>query len=402
MTHMFDVAVVGGAGHVGAPLSIVLASRGIRTLIHDLNEHALSLLRKGEMPFREDGAEPLLRDALDRDLLGFSSSPACIADVPVVIVTIGTPIDEFQNPSVSLLTQCVDSLMPYISNDQLIVLRSTVAPGVTEYLATYLKASGKEPLIAFCPERVVQGKGVEEIQSLPQLVSGTSPEALRRASCLFARIAPEVVELSPKEAEYAKLISNAYRYIQFAATNQFYMMVEADGLDYNRLLEKMKHNYARMESFPRAGFAAGPCLMKDTMQLAAFKKQDFILGQIAMTINEGLPDYLVARLMRQTTIHGKTVGILGMAFKAESDDIRDSLSYKLKKILEFRGALVCCSDEYVRDDTFVTKEELLLKCDVILVGVPHAAYRDVRVMPGQVVLDVWGVLSQPVPETTTA
>ena len=392
MNNQYDVVVVGGAGHVGAPLSIVLASRGLRTLICDLNEQSLETLRSGRMPFREDGAEPLLREALNHNLLGFSSTPDSVAGVPTVILTIGTPIDEFQNPSVSLLTQCVDSLMPYISNDQLIVLRSTVAPGVTEYLATYLKARGKEPLIAFCPERVVQGKGVEEIQSLPQLVSGTSREAFEQAARLFAKIAPEVVELSPKEAEYAKLISNAYRYIQFAATNQFYMMVEADGVDYNRLLAKMKHNYVRMESFPRAGFAAGPCLMKDTMQLAAFKKHDFVLGQVAMTINEGLPDYLVSRLMRKTTIHGKTVGILGMAFKAESDDIRDSLSYKLKKILEFRGALVRCSDEYVRDETFVTKEELLLKSDVLLVGVPHAAYREIRAMPGQIVVDVWGVL----------
>ena len=392
MNNQYDVVVVGGAGHVGAPLSIVLASRGLRTLICDLNEQSLETLRSGRMPFREDGAEPLLREALNHNLLGFSSTPDSVAGVPTVILTIGTPIDEFQNPSVSLLTQCVDSLMPYISNDQLIVLRSTVAPGVTEYLATYLKARGKEPLIAFCPERVVQGKGVEEIQSLPQLVSGTSREAFEQAARLFAKIAPEVVELSPKEAEYAKLISNAYRYIQFAATNQFYMMVEADGVDYNRLLAKMKHNYVRMESFPRAGFAAGPCLMKDTMQLAAFKKHDFVLGQVAMTINEGLPDYLVSRLMWKTTIHGKTVGILGMAFKAESDDIRDSLSYKLKKILEFRGALVRCSDEYVRDETFVTKEELLLKSDVLLVGVPHAAYREIRAMPGQIVVDVWGVL----------
>ena len=400
MKQQCDVVVVGGAGHVGAPLSIVLASRGIRTLIHDLNEQSLSLLRAGQMPFREDGAEPMLKSALSRGLLEFSSNPASIAGVPVVIVTIGTPIDEFQNPSVSLLTLCMDTLMPYLSDDQLIVLRSTVAPGVTEYLATYLKACGKEPLLAFCPERVVQGKGVEEIQALPQLVSGTTREAFDRAAALFSKIAPEVVELSPKEAEYAKLISNAYRYIQFAATNQFYMMVEADGLDYNRLLDKMKHHYDRMSSFPRAGFAAGPCLMKDTMQLAAFKKHAFMLGQVAMTINEGLPDYLVSRLVRETTIRGKTVGILGMAFKAESDDIRDSLSYKLKKILEFQGAIVCCSDEYVRDDTFLTKEELLLKSEVLVVGVPHAAYREVRTAPGQIVLDVWGVLPQSLPDMT--
>ena len=159
----FDVAVVGGAGHVGTPLSIVLAWKGLRTLVLDRNESAMALLRAGQVPFIEEGAEPLLQDALTRGMLGFTTQPESIAGVPVVIVTIGTPIDEFHNPTVRVLTQCMDSLLPYITDDQLIVLRSTVAPGVTEYLASYLKGKGKQPLLAFCPERVVQGKGVEEI-----------------------------------------------------------------------------------------------------------------------------------------------------------------------------------------------------------------------------------------------
>lgn len=402
MKSAYDVVVVGGAGHVGAPLSIVLAARGLRTLIHDVNEESLDVLRSGRMPFLEDGAEPVLREAIGRDMLGFSSDPRSVYGVPVVIVTIGTPIDEFHNPTLSLLTRCVDSLLPYMSNDQLIILRSTVAPGVTEYLDAYLQNKGTRPFLAFCPERVVQGKAIEEIQTLPQLVSGTTVEAVARASSIFARIAPEVVELTPREAEYAKLISNAYRYIQFAATNQFYMMVEGDGLDYNRLLTKMKRDYPRMESFPRAGFAAGPCLMKDTMQLFAFKRHDFILGQVAMTINEGLPNYLVSQLAKKTQLNGRRVGILGMAFKSESDDIRDSLSYKLKKILEFNGAEVLCSDEYVRDPAFIAPEELLSRCEVVVIGVPHGVYRGIQTLPHHVVLDVWGVLDEPAPRLMPA
>ena len=393
MTKPYDVVVVGGAGHVGAPLSIVLASRGLRTLVYDLNDTTVAALRAGRMPFLEDGAEPMLQEALRRDLIGFSNAAESVRGVPVVIVTIGTPIDEFQNPQVSVLTRCTDMLLPYLSDDQLIVLRSTVAPGVTEYLVKYLESKGKRPAVAFCPERVVQGKGVEEIQTLPQLVSGTSRDAIARASALFSKIAPEVVEMTPREAEYAKLISNAWRYIQFAATNQFYMMVEAEGLDYRSLVAKIKHRYPRMASFPTAGFAAGPCLMKDTMQLFAYKKHDFILGQVAMTINEGLPDYLVSQLAQKAKISGRRVGILGMAFKAESDDIRDSLSYKLKKILEFQGAEVRCSDEYVQDAAFVTKEALMQDSDVVIVGIPHAAYRGLKAAPGQIVMDVWGVLT---------
>lgn len=392
MSQRFDVVVVGGAGHVGAPLSIVLASKGVRTLVYDLNQTAMDTLRRGEMPFIEDGAEPLLRESLRAGMLGFSSDPSSVRGVDTVIVTIGTPIDEFHNPSLSLLTGCIDALLPYLSDEQLVVLRSTVAPGVTEYLARYLAGQGATPLIAFCPERVVQGKGVEEIQTLPQLVSGTSPQAVERASALFRKIAPQVVEMTAKEAEYAKLISNAYRYIQFAATNQFYMMVEADGVDYNALLEKMKYRYARMAGFPKAGFAAGPCLMKDTMQLFAFSKHGFTLGQVAMNINEGLPNYLVSQIMQKTSIAGRRVGVLGMAFKAESDDIRDSLSYKLKKILEFNGAEVRCSDEYVRDPSFLAKEALLEWSEVVVIGVPHDAYRELRVGPHQIVMDIWGVL----------
>jgi UDP-N-acetyl-D-mannosaminuronic acid dehydrogenase len=234
---------------------------------------------------------------------------------------------------------------------------------------------------------------VEEIQTLPQLVSGTSKIAVKLASELFSKIAPEVIEMSTTEAEFAKLISNAYRYIQFAATNQLYMLVESAGLDYNKLLTKMKQGYPRMGSIPSAGFAAGPCLMKDTMQLFSFEKKNFFLGQVAMTINEGLPDFMISQLISKTkNIINVKVGILGMAFKAECDDIRDSLSYRLKKTLEFKGALVFCSDEFVTGAAFVSKEELVKNCDIIIVGVPHKAYGNLVIPQEKEVIDLWNIL----------
>jgi UDP-N-acetyl-D-mannosaminuronic acid dehydrogenase len=198
--------------------------------------------------------------------------------------------------------------------------------------------------------------------------------------------------MTPLEAEFAKLICNAFRYIQFAATNQLYMMVESAGLNYSDLLAKMKLGYARMESIPGPGFAAGPCLMKDTMQLFAFQKQNFILGQVAMTINEGLPNFIVERLVAQFDLPKTRIGILGMAFKAESDDIRESLSYKLGKLLRFHGAQVYYSDEYARDPTFVDKETLVRECDVIIVGVPHNAYRQLQIPARIEVVDLWSVI----------
>jgi UDP-N-acetyl-D-mannosaminuronic acid dehydrogenase len=388
----FDVCVVGGAGHVGMPLSFVLADSGFKTLILDINKGALETIAAGRLPFFEEGGEALLQKVLASGKLAFSSDSKSVGQAELVVLTIGTPIDEFHNPNVSKLTNCLDELMPHLRDDQTIVLRSTVAPGTTAYIDNYLRDRGKKTRLAFCPERVVQGKGIAEIRSLPQLISGTSPEAVADAKKLFDKVALEVVEMLPLEAEFAKLVCNAFRYIQFAATNQLYMMVEAAGLNYVDLLAKMKRHYPRMESLPGPGFTAGPCLMKDTMQLFAFQKHDFILGQVAMTINEGLPNFIVERLARQFDLRKTRVGILGMAFKAESDDIRESLSYKLGKLLRFHGAQVFYSDEYAKDSTFVSKEELIASSDVVIVGAAHNAYRQLQIPPRVEVVDLWSIL----------
>lgn len=387
-----DVCVVGGAGRVGLPLALVLADSGFKTLILDINETALKTIAQGAMPYREEGGQTLLKKVNGTGRLTFSSEANSITRAAVVVLTVGTPIDEFHNPNLSLLIRCLEGLIPHLRDEQTIILRSTIAPGTTNYIDGYLRSRGKKIGLAFCPERVVQGKAIEEIRALPQLVSGTSPEALAVAKTLFSKIAPEVVEMSPLEAEFAKLVCNAFRYMQFAATNQLYMAVESAGLDYCELLSKMKRGYPRMGSIPGPGFAAGPCLMKDTMQLFAFQKHNFVLGQMAMTINEGLPNFIVEQLARRFDLRTKRVGILGMAFKADSDDIRDSLSYKLGKLLRFHGADVSYSDEYAKDPTFVDKETLVRECDVIILGVPHAAYRSLHVPREKEIVDLWSAL----------
>lgn len=388
----YDVCVVGGAGRVGLPLALVLSDSGFKTAILDINETALETIASGTMPFREEGGDALLNKVHETDRLTLSSDPKSVAQAALIVLTIGTPVDEFNNPNLSLLTRCLDELIPHLRNEQTIILRSTVAPGTTKYIDGYLRSRGKKIGIAFCPERVVQGKAIEEIRSLPQLVSGTTSGAVTAAKNLFCKIAPEVVEMSPLEAEFAKLVCNAFRYMQFAATNQLYMVVESAGLDYGELLSKMKRGYPRMGSIPGPGFAAGPCLMKDTMQLFAFQKHNFVLGQMATTINEGLPNFIVEQLARRFDLREKRVGILGMAFKADSDDIRNSLSYKLGKLLRFHGAQVFYSDEYAKDPTFVSKEELVASSDIVIVGAAHNAYRQLRIPAKTTVVDLWDVI----------
>ena len=194
-----------------------------------------------------------------------------------------------------------------------------------------------------------------------------------------------------EEAELAKLFSNAWRYIQFSVSNQFYMIANDFNLDFNQIRKVMADGYGRAADIPSPGFSAGPCLLKDTMQLAAFNNNNFLLGHAAMMVNEGLPNFIVEGLRLRYDIHKKKIGILGMAFKADIDDIRDSLSFKLGKILRFHGAKVFYSDEFTIDPTFIKKEKLIKECDIIIIGAPHSIYKKLKIPNRKEVVDVWGL-----------
>jgi len=384
-----DICIVGGAGHVGLPLSLVFASKGKRVRIFDIDQRALDAIALGKMPFMEQGAQPLLEAVLKSGRLEMTSDPAAVAGAKTVLLTIGTPIDEFLNPTLRMIKQCVDMLLPHLSDGQLIVLRSTVYPTVTDWLSKYLVQQGKKILVAFCPERIVQGHAIDELQTLPQIVSGATPEAEEAAARLFGSIAPSIVRLTPTEAEFAKLFSNAFRYIEFAVANQFYTMATTAGVDYYRVIEGMQEGYARAGHMPRAGLAAGPCLFKDTMQLAAFSKNEFSIGHAAMLVNEGLPSFLVDQLRQQHPLDLLTVGILGMAFKADNDDRRSSLSYKMKRLLSFHAGTVLTTDPYVTGDPeLLPLEEVVRRSDILVLCAPHSDYRNLDTA-GKTVVDVW-------------
>ena len=390
-----DICIVGGAGRVGLPLALTFADKGFRVIVCDINEASLELIGDGQMPFAEKDAGALLASALAEDRLGVSSETSSVAHAATVIVTIGTPADELSKPILSTFKRLADDMLPHLSDEQLVVLRSTVAPGTTDWLYDYLRANGRNPKVSFCPERIVQGQAIEEIPLLTQIVSGTTAEAEREAAALFRRISPGIVHLTPIEAEFAKLFSNAYRYIQFATANQFYTIANAAGVDYSRVLEGMKKDYPRARDIPSAGFAAGPCLLKDTMQLAAFASDGFTLGQAAMNVNQGLVNDLVEEIRnRYGDLRRLRIGLLGMAFKADSDDTRFSLSYKMKDILAFRAREVMTTDPYVTTDpNLLPVREVMERSDLLVLCVPHAAYRrlDLKNKP---VMDIWGFLNR--------
>jgi UDP-N-acetyl-D-mannosaminuronic acid dehydrogenase len=374
-----DVAVVGGCGHVGLPLGLAFASRGLRTAAFDINQTSVDKVSSGVMPFDEPGAPKVLKEVLEQGSFTATSDPKILSQAESVVVVIGTPIDKHLNPEALDVPHQVTKLGPYLVDGQLLVLRSTLYPGVTAMVERQLAQQDRSIDVAFCPERIAEGKAMVELFSLPQLVSGRTSEVRNRAARLFRHLTADIVELMPEEAELAKLFTNTWRYIKFATANQLFMIANDFGLDYSKIRQALALDYPRAQDLPSAGLAAGPCLLKDTMQLAAFNNNQFTLGHSAMLINEGLPLYTVARLEHRFDLSQLTVGILGMAFKAESDDIRSSLSYRLKRILAFKAKRVLCTDPYVAiDPDLVPLEQVLGQSDLLVIGAPHAVYRDIQ------------------------
>ena len=392
MSSELDVVVLGGGGHVGLPLSLAFAQAGLRVGIYDISQPALDRIAAGEMPFKESGADELLTELLPTGRLEMSTDGAILARTSQVVVVIGTPVDEFLGPSMTVFERAVAQISPHLREGALVVLRSTVYPGTTAYVAQHLQRRGAHVDVAFCPERIAEGHALEELHTLPQIVGADTEVAAERAEALFGVLAAKTIRTTSKEAELAKLFTNTWRYMKFAVANQFFMIADQAGVNYGNVLNAIRTDYPRAADLPAPGFAAGPCLFKDTMQLAAFTSDHFPLGQAAMQVNEGLPAYIVSALERRYDgLQGKTVGILGMAFKAESDDPRASLSYKLRKLLAWAGATVVCTDPYVRDDRLTTLDCVLQESEVLVLGVPHRAYRNLPV-GGKDVVDVWGAL----------
>ena len=388
-----DVVVIGGCGHVGLPLAIMFASKSLKVVAFDTNTQVVATVNSGIMPFDEPGADDVLKQVLVAKSFSASSDRQFVSLAEHVVVVIGTPVDEHLNPDPEAVPNVVMSLLDVLKDGQHLVLRSTIYPGVTKLVEKVIASSGKKIDVSFCPERIAEGKAIEELVALPQIISGRTGIAVERAKELFSSLTQNVIVVTPEEAELAKLFTNTWRYIKFAAANQLYTIANDFGVDFERVRHAITTDYPRASDMPGAGFAAGPCLFKDTMQLAAFNNNNFTLGHSSMMINEGLPLYLVSRIEKKYDLTKMTVGVLGMAFKAESDDIRSSLSYKLKRILRFKALEVVCADSLVRDDDGLISEiELLQKSDLIVIGAPHRRYASLEI--SKPVIDIWNIRGQ--------
>lgn len=400
-----DVAIIGGCGHVGLPLAVAFAERGARVISYDISAAAVETVNSGRLPFHEPAAELPLKRAVSSGRLVASADPAVVAAAEHVVVVVSGLNGSAHGPGGAdgpasgaprgrgdalrgALASCADRFR----DGQILVLRSTVAPGMTAIAEKFVAKLGIDMDVAFCPERIAEGMALSELHELPQIVASRSARGLQRASHLFSMLTAELVPMTVEEAELAKLFTNAWRYIKFAAANQFYMIASDLGLDYERIRQGLTRDYPRASDLAMAGFAAGPCLLTDTAGLAR-SNPGFALGRAAIAVNQGLPGYLVSRIELAYDLPAITVGVLGVAFKGGSDDTRSSLAYLLADLLAAKAREVLCTDPLVSSDPdLLPLDEVLSRADLLVIGAPHQEYRDLKT--DTPVVDIWNLRRQ--------
>lgn len=384
------ICIIGGGGHVGLPLGLVLASKGNEIYLYEKNKKICSLLNKGIIPYYEVGAKKLLKKYKKKIKAGFNSN--FISQSDVIIVSVGTPVDKKLNPEFKDFFKLIYFLKKKINKNQILIIRSSVYPGIIEKIKNILGNVSNN--ISYCPERILQGKAINELPKLPQIVSGYNKLSIEVSKNLFKSITRKIIITSILEAELIKLFSNAWRYINFAASNQFFMICQNFGIDFKKIRNFMMEGYSRNANLPKAGFAAGPCLLKDTIQLSHFVNKKFPLGIESLNINEGLPRFIVNDMKKKYKLKNKKIGILGLAFKSDVDDVRDSLSLKLLKILKKISYKVFVSDEFYDHPEGISKENLIKKSDIVIVAVPHTNYKKIKIPKNKVIIDTWGIVKK--------
>ncbi|MBI4230459.1 MAG: nucleotide sugar dehydrogenase [Planctomycetes bacterium] len=397
MTKGRTVAVV-GVGRVGLPLCLSLAEAGHTVHGIDVDPARIETVREGRMPFLEVGAEPLLKRHAGKRFLP-TTDFAVAAKADDLILTIGTPVDEHMNPIFSQLERAVEALLPHLRAGHAIFLRSTVSPGTTNWLRRHLETRtklkvGRDLALAFCPERIAEGKAIEELPKIPQIVGADDDLSRTRARALFATVTPEAQETDSVSAELSKLFTNMYRYIDFAIANEFMMIAQDHNREIYPILSLVNRGYAR-GGLKSPGLTGGPCLFKDGFFLVSRTPYAELIS-LAWKVNETTPAFLIERLKRQRPLEGCAVALLGLAFKKNIDDTRNSLSCKARKLFLQEGCTVRSHDPFLPGPAV---EEALRGADVVFLAMNHDAYRDLDwkaaarlVAPDALFCDVWNLL----------
>ena len=400
----FDVCIV-GTGRVGLPLGLSFIEAGLETVGYDINGDLRSAINSGVMPFNEPGYDELIASRRFR----VEDTPSIAAQCATIILTVGTPLHNHIETDLSQIQGVLEDLIPHLRRGQLLCLRSTVAPGTTEFVRRWIERYtdfrvGQDFYLAFCPERLAEGKAYVEVRTLPQIIGTEDPASKERAESLFGALTKERLHTNFVTAELVKLFNNILRYVHFALANNFAMIADNFGANIYEARRIANHNYPR--SFLAApGFTAGTCLRKDFGMINEWNPYpDIFLS--AWKLNEYVPNFLVENLGRRVSLHNKVVAVLGFSFKANTDDIRDSLVPKLWRYIHRQmPAEIRISDHQlpdpipepeIRSPRNYPAEEAVAGADVVFVATNHDGYDEILQKvavhsPDAWIADIWNV-----------
>lgn len=399
------IITIVGIGRVGLPLALVFADAGFTVYGVGIDLEKINEINSGIMPFLEEGAQPLLRKLVGKYFFA-SSDYSHIEKSDYIILTVGTPVDENMNPVYDQITSSIAKAKRYFKQGQTLILRSTLSPRTTQYVKALIEEDsslqvGKNFFLAFCPERISEGNAIKEIKDLPQIIGGVDKQSAKTANELFEKICPVTILTDDVSAELAKLFTNMYRYINFAIANEFMVLADNYHKDIYEIVELVNYKYKR-GGLSMPGLTAGPCLFKDGFFLIS----DLPFTDLISTswkINEAIPLLLVKRIRERVRLNGKKAVILGLGYKNEIDDIRDSLSFKVRKALLRERAQVVLHDPYVKE--YVNQQieknvyKVLEEADVIFIATKHKQYKKLNIAKVKrivkkncIICDVWNVL----------
>jgi UDP-N-acetyl-D-mannosaminuronic acid dehydrogenase len=372
-----DVSII-GLGRVGLPLALSFADRGLSVLGVDNDPERLEAVRSARMPFGEAGTQDLLERVASSDRLALSERVVDAAGANHIVITLGTPSFSHIEIDMRAIRAALDDLLPVLRPGHSLVLRSTVAPGTTDFVAGYLAKQrgfevGEEIFVAHAPERIAAGRFLEEIDTLPCIIGGVGERSGETVARLFEAFDAPIVQTTPVQAELAKIWTNILRYTHFALPNLLMMDCEQHGANVFEVIDLINRDYPR-GGIAQPGLTAGTCLRKD---FAFSEERSYGPGMLLAVsrVNESVPLFLVEGIKRRLggDLSGRKVAVLGLAFKRDTDDERDSLSHKLIRLLERELADVGVHDPHIPTPT-QPFEETILDADVVVIATNHSEF----------------------------
>jgi UDP-N-acetyl-D-mannosaminuronic acid dehydrogenase len=393
---MSKSAAIVGLGRIGLPLALAFADRGVAVVGVDKDRNRIDTVTEGRMPFEEPGTQGILDRVHSGGQLKLTDQIAEAAAAEYIVLTLGTPAHVHLEIDISQIRSVVDDLLPLLREGQTLILRSTVAPGTTEWLAGYLEQRrgftvGEDFYVAHVPERIAANRFVEEIETLPTIIGGCGTGSGQKAADLFEIFGAEIRQTSPVEAELAKIWTNIYRYVTFAIPNLLMMESEQYGANVFEVIDLINRDYPR-GGIAAPGLTAGTCLRKD---FAFSEERSSAPGMLLAVsrVHESMPRFIVDGLRRRLgSLRDRKVAVLGLTFKRDSDDRRDSLADKLIRLLERELAHVSRHDPHVPDES-EPLESALAGADAVVIAMNHSAFEQLLPdLPSTTLLvDPWNI-----------